>query len=118
MTSGESPGIPQRPASNMQSKQSSRLRTLFKERHEQVFTCVRGDIPYEFKAKYITVLPLRENKDDKNDFSIHHKSVKTSSALGDRGEEILEERGREKGTQYVLRLAVSSLRLSLFSFSQ
>ena len=40
------------------------------------------------------------------------------SSLGDRGEEILEERGREKGTQYVLRLAVSSLRLSLFSFSQ
>lgn len=76
MTSGESPGIPQLPASNMQSKQSSRLRT-FKERHEQVFTCVRGDIPYELKAKYKTVLPLRENKDDKNDFSIHHKSVKT-----------------------------------------
>lgn len=38
------------------------------------------------------------------------------SSLGDRGEEILEERGREKGTQYVLRLAVSSLRLSLFFF--
>ena len=39
------------------------------------------------------------------------------SSLGDRGEEILEERGREKGTQHVLPLAVSSLRFSLFPFS-
>ena len=38
------------------------------------------------------------------------------SSLGDRGEEILEKRGREKGTQHVLPLAVSSLRFSLFPF--
>lgn len=74
--SGESPGIPK--TSCIEYPIKTLLMTAFiKDSHERVLTCVRGDIPYEFKAKYITVLPLRENKDDKNDFSIRHKSFKT-----------------------------------------
>ena len=49
MTSGESPDIPQLLASNIMLM--IKMLRSFKDRHEQVFTCVRGDVPYEFKAK-------------------------------------------------------------------